>query len=112
MSVMGGVCCFPAGDRLKPAPYGPYMTRWAKPLLGIQVFRMPAWVFSGLLLEYVDQDDVGVFLQAAEDDFLSVRGNIEVTDQEFTAEVGQLTLLPGHNVDQPEVFVPDVPFQH
>ena len=42
----------------------------------------------------------------------SVRGNIEVADQEFTAEVGELPLPSGHKVDQPEVFVPDVPFQH
>jgi hypothetical protein len=47
----------------------------------------------------IDQDDICIFLQAAEDNFFSVRRDIEVVDEELTTEVGKPTLLSGDEVD-------------
>ena len=55
----------------------------------------------------IDQDDVCVLLQAAEDDLFPVWRNIEVVDEGLAAEVGKLMSPPGDEVDRPEVLVPD-----
>ena len=44
------------------------------------------------------QDDICIFLQTAEDDFFTVRRDIEVVDEELTTEVGKLTLQSSDQV--------------
>src|SRR6188508_3115267 len=65
-----------------------------------------------LLLEEVDQDHIGPFLETFENDLLSVWKDIEVADQVLCVEVRELTPLSVCQIDRPEVFVPELPFHH
>jgi hypothetical protein len=63
-----------------------------------------------LIVAHFEEDDVGIL--ALEDDLTAVRRDVEVANMKVRRDIGQLPFDSCRQIDQPEVFVLDLPTHH
>jgi len=67
--------------------------------------RPRCWVEAGLSSGEIQQRPIGALLHSFEDNFTTIRRDVEVANVEVGSEVGQLPLGARLQVDEPEVFM-------
>ena len=75
---------------------GPELRKWA---------GVGGLMTVGLRPGEIEQGYIGEVLEAFEDDFAAVGGNIEVANVEVGRKVGQLAFGACVEIDEPEIFV-------
>src|SRR6185295_5949150 len=83
----------------------PALREGASPLNSVFYGRVKASAIWQL-----EQDDVRLFSCPIEDDLATVPGYVEIADGELAAEIGELPLATGLEIDGPELLVGDVSF--